>query len=317
MLTSRHAWADRAAADTLFQEARTLAQEKDFARACPKFAASQELDPKPGRLLALGDCYEQKGDTASAWSTFREAASAARVVQDDAREKEAIRRADQLEPNLSKLVVNVPQTTRADGLEVRRNGNVVVEALWGSAFPVDPGPQLIEATAPGRVRWSRVFDVPATPGTTTTEVPALEAIQVRPEKPPPPPEGKKKSLPLIVSGGVIGLVGIGTGVGLVAAGSGAANEALTLRDGMPEAVCNTAHPQHAEHADDCRTLADKLAQKDALVNVGAGVLVVGGIFAAVTLVYVLLPSPKQNTMGFQVAPVIAPGLSGLSARGHF
>jgi len=35
-------------------------------------------DPRPGRLLALGDCYEKAGATASAWATFREAKSLAR-----------------------------------------------------------------------------------------------------------------------------------------------------------------------------------------------------------------------------------------------
>ena len=321
LLSSRQALADtaedRAAADTLFREARTLAEAKDFAQACPKFAASHKLDPKPGRLLALADCYEQKGDTASAWSTFREAASVARTVHDDAREKEAVRRAEQLEPNLSKIVVNVSANAGTEGLEVRRNGKVVAEALWGTAFPVDAGPQLIEVVAPGKAKWTRMVDVPAKLGTTSVDIPALQVAAGPSEPPKTPPESPKKSLPLIIVGGAAALVGIGVGVGLVVSSPRLRNEAEVIRDGMPEAVCNTAHPQHANYLQQCRDLSDKLAQKDTFVNVGTIVVVAGAVFTAATLTYVALPGPKKGATSFWFAPVIAPGLSGISANGRF
>lgn len=313
ILSGRQAWADaaedRAAADTLFQEARTLGQQNDFAQACPKFAASQKLDPRPGRLLALGDCYERKGDTASAWSTFREATSAARAIHDEPREKEAIRRTEQIEPHLSKLLVSVPKNARTEGLDVRRNGNIVVEALWGSAFPVDPGSQIIEVTAPGKKRWSRIIDVSAKPGTIAVEVPVLPAAAMPPES--------KKSLPLIVIGGASGLAGIGTGIGLWAKSSETLNEALKLRDGMPDTVCNPAHARHAEYGNDCRKLADTLIRTDTLINAGASVFVVGLAFATGTMLYVLIPRSQKNSASFWIAPVLAPGSSGFSVQGHF
>lgn len=316
-------WADtaeeRAAADTLFQEARTLAQQKDFTLACPKFAASQKLDPKPGRLLALGNCYEQKGDTASAWSTFREATSVARANHDDAREKEAIRRAEQLEPQLTKLVLNVPRDARIEGLEVRRNGKAVINALWGSAFPVDPGPQLIEVTAPGRARWSRMFDLPTKPETTTVDIPVLQIDQEKSGKPqtPSPSRGaSKKSLPLIITGGALGLVGLGTGIGLLTASSGLGKDALSIRDGMPEAACSLAHPQHADFTDACGALADKLTQQDTFINVGAGMLVVGGALAVGTLVYALVPVSTKSTMGLRITPSVSPNFAGVVMQGY-
>ncbi|HVK70250.1 MAG TPA: hypothetical protein VM694_37610, partial [Polyangium sp.] len=124
------------------------------AEACPKLAASQKLDPRPGRLLALGDCYETNGETASAWATFREAESTARAGKDERRREEAARRAGELELKLAKLVVEVAPEARVAGLEVRRNGKRVEAEVWGAAVPVDPGEQVIEAVAPGKKGWA-------------------------------------------------------------------------------------------------------------------------------------------------------------------
>jgi hypothetical protein len=43
-----------AAAEALFSEGKALANAKNFVAACPKFEASQKLDPGAGTLLHLG-----------------------------------------------------------------------------------------------------------------------------------------------------------------------------------------------------------------------------------------------------------------------
>jgi hypothetical protein len=64
---------DRAAADTLFREGRALVKQGRYAEGCSKLVVSQKLDPTGGTLLALADCYELNGQTASAWATFSDA----------------------------------------------------------------------------------------------------------------------------------------------------------------------------------------------------------------------------------------------------
>src|SRR5579862_5648801 len=68
---------EQAAAEALFNQARDLMAAKQYADACPKFAESERLDPAPGTLLNLATCYERNGQIASAWVTFKEAATAA------------------------------------------------------------------------------------------------------------------------------------------------------------------------------------------------------------------------------------------------
>src|SRR3954462_4312170 len=67
----------KAAAEALFDEGRQLFAQGQIEQACRKFEQSQDVAPGVGILLYLGDCYERVGRLASAWATFRSAASKA------------------------------------------------------------------------------------------------------------------------------------------------------------------------------------------------------------------------------------------------
>ena len=63
--------AQEAAADALFDSARTAMARRDFDRACEQFRASDKLDPAAGTELNWADCEEKRGHLASAWELFR------------------------------------------------------------------------------------------------------------------------------------------------------------------------------------------------------------------------------------------------------
>jgi tetratricopeptide (TPR) repeat protein len=224
--------ADKAAAETLFVDARKLLAAGKFAEACKAFAESQRLDPGVGTLLNLGRCYEKLGRTASAWSTYREAAAAARAANQGAREKNARLAADALEPKLPKLTIVVTNAETNPRLEVRRDGAVVPASMWGMSVAIDPGEHLFEASAPGSKAW-RTQIVAEAGKPVTVIVPALQpdpsaaragaaaakapeaskAAAANPRAPEPPPPstglGGQKIAALVVGGA--GLIGAAVG----------------------------------------------------------------------------------------------------------
>jgi hypothetical protein len=172
----------KAAAEALFDEAVKLMEKEDFAAACAKFQASQKLDPALGTVLRLADCFDRVGRTASAWAMFKEAAATAGNRNQQDRERMATERALDLEKRLSRLELRVsPDGPTA--LELKLNGIVVPAESYNSALPVDPGPQEVEASAPGYKTWRGSIDVPEGPAEEALEIPALENA---PEPPKPP-----------------------------------------------------------------------------------------------------------------------------------
>ena len=161
----------KAAAQVLFEQGRSLVEKGDFVDACPKFAESERLDPGIGTLLWLADCYENTAHTASAWASFKEAAAAA-ARRHDGRERVARDRARALEAKLSRLTIAAPRAATG-GLQVHRDGMLVGSAEWGVAVPLDPGPHTITASAPGHRPWSLTVQAKLGLNLPTVTVPVL------------------------------------------------------------------------------------------------------------------------------------------------
>jgi tetratricopeptide (TPR) repeat protein len=277
--------AEKAAAETLFDEGKRLVQLGQYAEACTKFEESQRLDAGVGTLIYLADCYERSGRLASAWVTFREAAAAARAAGQE-REKLARERAARLEPQLARIVITVPDSARVAGLDVRRNGMPVSTPLWGSPVPVDAGTHTIEAAAPQRKPWRQAIEVADGSPPITIEVPPLELVplsgsapsgpaQDRDPDPPPPAadqagDGGGQRLAGVIVGG-IGLAAIGVGINFWLQGSAKHDDALE----RCAPVCD----------DRARELQDDAERDTTIGNVaviGGAALIAGGIVLVLT-----------------------------------
>jgi serine/threonine-protein kinase len=181
---------ETAAAQALFDEARSLIEEGHYAEACPKLEESQRLDPAWGTLINLADCYERTGRTASAWSRFLQVAAGSRQAGQIARAETAKARAAALEDRLSKMVISVASSDRPAGIEVKRDGVDVGAAQFDTSVPVDPGEHTIEASAPGRKSWKMNVVVGPIAETLRINVPNLEreeapgATTIAPERKP-------------------------------------------------------------------------------------------------------------------------------------
>lgn len=158
------------AADALFTEGRELAEQKEYRKACDRFARSQALVPSVGKLLNLGECHERLGELATAWGAYKQARTMA-LISRDSRSDVAALAAAALEPHVPRLVIVLDAPVA--GQVVMRNGVAVDNVTLDVPVPVDPGSYAITSTAPGRRRWSGLVDV--RPGTSNTvRVPSLE-----------------------------------------------------------------------------------------------------------------------------------------------
>jgi serine/threonine-protein kinase len=166
--------AQKAAAESLFDDGLKAMKSGHFSEACPKLEESERIDPAIGTLLYLGECYEKIGRSASAWATFREAASAAQAQGETERTRVAAQRADRLQPSLSKLTLKVvPETAQLASLRVTRDGVALAKTLFGVAIPVDPGKYHIVVSADGYQNHEAEIEVLANGDSKTLEIPVL------------------------------------------------------------------------------------------------------------------------------------------------
>jgi hypothetical protein len=166
----------KAASESLFDDGVKAMKAGHFADACPKLEESERIDPGIGTLLYLGDCYEKTGRTASAWATFREAASTAQAQGETERARIAGARADRLQAGLSKLAVRIaPETAQLSSLRVTRDNAPIAVTLFGVAIPVDPGKYHIVASADGYDSYETDVDVAASADSKIVDIPALKA----------------------------------------------------------------------------------------------------------------------------------------------
>lgn len=178
---------DSASAEALFREGRTLIKSGKLQAGCDKLDASEKLETSVGTLLNLGDCREKQGRYATAWAAFRKAESLAkRDGKDKKRMKEAAKRADKLEASLATITIQVGPKSKAEGLVIKRDGETLDPAVWGTAMVVDPGQHTIIAEAPNSKPWKSDVSV-GKGGKRWVVVPTLEPVAEAPKPVPPPP----------------------------------------------------------------------------------------------------------------------------------
>ncbi len=290
-----------AAAEVLFREGQKLMDAGDFAAACPKLAESQRLDPGNGTLARLAMCHEKQGKIATAWSEFGDLVTSAERAGQADRAKFARQHVAALQPQLSRLTIQVPPDVAAlEGLQVRRDEVVVGSAVWGVALPLDPGDHVLAASAPGRVAWSTHVPIGATSDTREITLPTLAPAEVaveapvtkpsRTEEPPrPSPSSSQRTLGIVVAAaGVVGL-GVGSYFGLTAL-----SDSNKAKETCPNAACPSATA--VQQNDDAKSNA-RIA--DVVLPIGLAGAIAG------SLLYFLAPAG-----GPRIEPVVAraPGL---------
>lgn len=180
---------DSALAESLFRQGKQAMEAGDLERACLMLQESNDQDPASGTLLALGRCLETSGKLARAWAVYNDAAALARREHRPDRETRAHASSSDIESRLPRIRIVLVQSTKdLAGLSVERNGIVLPIAVWNNSSPVDPGPQTLTVSAPGKRTWHQEFEIPAEASTYVIPVPELETLEETPAPTPHPTE---------------------------------------------------------------------------------------------------------------------------------
>ncbi|MBS2017926.1 MAG: hypothetical protein JST00_33935 [Deltaproteobacteria bacterium] len=298
---------DKALAEALFDQGVAAMKQGQNAEACPKLAESQRLDPAPGTLLYLADCYEKVGKLATAWATFREAAASAHAGNQPAREELGNRRAALLAKELPYVTVAAPSA--ASGTEIRLDDTPLRTALWGTEVPVDPGSHAIHASGAGLVPWSTTInvgrgehvrvDVPVLAREAGGQAPAAVSPPSEPTTSPPPevhePGRRSWQRPAGLVIGAVGLVAIGVGSVFGARAFSKWGDAEPL---CPNDLCT---PEGRELADSASSAA----------GLSTGMFVAGAVLATTGAVLFFTAPKSASSMRARA------GVAGITFEGRF
>jgi hypothetical protein len=151
--------ADEDRAGDLFDDGMQLMAKKAYAKACPAFEQSFEVDPSLRTQAQLALCYEKWGKWVLAYKAYRKAAAMARDANDD-RFSKLRTQGEKAGRKIARITVRIPSeldaraTFTVDGVPIERDGlaeDVVLE----------PGSHTIAAKLPGRAAVSETLELEA------------------------------------------------------------------------------------------------------------------------------------------------------------
>ncbi|MDI1448284.1 hypothetical protein [Polyangium sp. 6x1] len=294
------------AALALFESARELVDNGDWAAGCAKFEASLMVYAAPSTMLNLAKCYEHDGKLATAWSAYKrslvlnqETPGAERKSALDTIANEGITNIEPKLPRVKITIANAPV-----GLYITRNGQEMPAAMLGSAIPVDPGPQTIAVQAPGFRALRKSFT--ATEGKTEDIT-----LKLEPERgdAAAPGSGRIPAWAWVAAGG-----GVALGV---AAAAFRIDQARV--EGRQDALCKGDLERGCPPLSQYDPTDDNATKKrDFALFVGLGAGGVIALGAAVTGFVLGSRSPSRAaTAGTVVVPWIGPNVAGAGIGGRF
>jgi len=298
LLYSGAAGAESTRAVALFEEGRALAAQGKDAEACDRFLQSLELEAAAGTELNLADCLQRQGYLRRAWGYYDHVARTAKRDGDVLRAKFARERAEAIVPQLATLVIDLAE---AD-VQITVNQRAIAGEGTARRELVDPGDIEVEATAPGRKKFTSKLTI--TKGKTASlSIPALAVVPTATVI----ATGDTRRRRNWVYGAAVlgGLAVIDLGFAAVAT-----NTVLYREDEFEENGCSMLLGNTGTVGDECRRRLTSLHlwQGRALWSTLLGVALAG----SATLVYIVAPTERVT-----ITPTASAGQVGVTLGVRF
>lgn len=302
LVTPAHA-DDTARAKELYEMGNKLYDEQKWAEAEAAYQSAWNLRKSFDLAGNLGDVEMQLGQ-------YRDAAEHLSYAYDEfpTGGKPEVREALGKRIEEARLQVGVLRIkTNVIGARLYVDGKLIGQSPLENGVFVDLGQRVIEARLDGHDDVLQTIDV------TKGSVQDIE-LKVVPKVVGGPSSGNPKRIAIIAIGAGLAAAGIGTGIGLWAAAAGKTTDADGLRTGLKQGDCpGTAPDAQAK----CTSLKSTLQDHDTYFNIGTGVFATGLVLGAGTLVYIVMTKKNSTNVGFEVIPIVASTVAGISVSGRF
>lgn len=290
------------APDEEFRLGREAMNRRDYKQALALLRDSQAKEPGKGKLLNIALCEEQLGLFGSALRHFQDLIP--QFPPGDERAFIAKQHAAAVEPRAPRLTITLAPDAPA-GTTVALDGEALPPSSLGTALPLDAGPHMVTATAPGRSKRSHPLQIAdaerkqilVSPGAAGREddPPTTPTPTADPAPPAARPLPFKLGIAAASAGGAALLAGMGVGIA-----------ALGKRSTL------------ADHCDADRTCpASQQGTINAYHTLGgasSGLIIGGAVLAAGGAVLIAIsPRLKPPATGW-IQPDIGLGSAGLRGR---
>lgn len=296
----------------LFLKGVTLYEQAQFEKAEAAFLAAWALKKHYQIASNLGACEMKLGryrDAAEHLAFFlREQPQTA--SRDDRKRTQALFDEARAKIAAVTLMVSVP------GAVVSVDGREIGAAPFSTDVYVDPGARTFVA-AHGSYRDAQQV-VQATAGGTHAVTLKLDALTGPAPQPPEgqtPPAPSGARMPVIITGAVLGGVGVVLGAVFAGVSNAKASDVAAKHDaivsmGVTAACGSTLSP-------DCQALHSAKQDQVKFANASAWSFIAGGALGAATVIYALAAPRAATKSGTRVAPLVAADGGGVVLRGEW
>jgi hypothetical protein len=283
-----------------FAQALSLQTAGDWAGALTLLKEVAAIKPTPQVRFNIALCQEKLGRLVAALGDYELAAA-------DARESDAGQVAEEVDARLEALKARIPKiiVQRGAGAEnatIMLDGVAIGDSVVGTPMPADPGPHVVDASAPGYKSFNQALRLQEKQTETVTV--NLEKL---PDEPNPSPQPGAASR----STGTLRTIGIvTTGIGaasLIGSGVFYYLRGQTIDD------LDDACPDRNSCPESQRSTFDKGKTYNTAANV---TLAIGGVAVAAGVTMIVLGSSRSET-AVRLVPAAAGAQAGASFAGRF
>lgn len=298
-----------AQAEKLFRDGGAALKRGETDAACGLLEKSNALDPAIGTLGLLALCHERQGRIATSVVEYRTVASLATAANQPERAQIASARADELAPHVSHLELTLPDSPR--NMSVTLGGKAISRVESAAPIPLDPGPVLVEARAPGFLPHTETVTIGLDGATTQLLMPELSRASAptaaepvplpaveRTEQPPRPrPEPELDTARAPAAGEVPTAAWAALSVGVVGLGVGGFFGVRALSSNSD----SRAHCSHNE-CDETGVDQRQTALHQAAISTVACVVGAAGLAASIVLYATRERQAPRLAAGFSASP---------------